>query len=1400
MASESALNTDWSSERSLHWRRGFGPAEATSAAMEGAVSATLQLEPFNPATDCWSQWEERLQYFIECNGIQGEGKKRATLLTVCGKEAFSLICSLIAPSKTSEKSFDELLQVIRDHKDPKPSIIVSRFKFSSCHRAAGQSVADYVSLLRKATEHCCFGSTLDDRLTEQFVCGIRDPRMQRRLLSEISLDFASAQKLCLAIEASSRDAHLMSGTAGAGTSAAGTAEVCEVRAQGSPTGRPAVRCWRCGGRSHSPDVCRFASYKCHKCSKTGHLAKMCTAKHTPARLRRTQGRANAVEAAEDWETDCAAEDGLAGQAEEVCRTEAVHRVSVPPISCRVEFQGTNVDMEIDTGSSVSLIGQDTFERLRSKPDLRSCSARFKTYTGQFIPVLGEFRTVVTYEGVPYRDMAVVVVKGAKTNLLGRDWLEHITINWRAVHAIRSSSLQSLKEKHRRLFEPGLGELKGVKVRLDIDRTVSPRFCKARSLPYVFKEKVEAQLQKDIDSGVLEEVQNSSWAAPIVPVLKKDGSVRVCGNFKLTANRAVRLDRYPLPQVPDLFATLAGGTVFSKIDLAQAYNQLVIHEDSQDILTTKTSRGLLRFSRLPFGVNSCVGIFQREIEKVLQGIPDVIVFLDDVLVSGKTQAEHLNTLEKVLSRLESAGLKARADKCRFLVRQVEYLGHVVNEHGISPTSEKTEAIRSVPAPRNVSELKSFLGLLTYYFRYLPARAKRLAPLYDLLKKDSVWVWGPEQQRSFHWAQNVLTSDSVLAHFDAAKEQVLICDASSRGIGAVLAQREGDGSERPVGYVSRSLTASEQKYSQLEREALAIVFAVVKFNQYLMGNQFILVTDHKPLVVLFGENKDIPAMASARIRRWALKLSAYQYTIQFRRTEDMGNADALSRLPLPDTDGPGQEDLVLLVQDAVFDARQVARLTARDPALSRVMNLVQKGGWPDVPDAVLKPFAEKHLELSVTAGVLLWGHRVVIPQKGRQSVISELHAAHPGIGRMKSLARSCVWWPQIDSDLEMAVRRCSACQESRPSPHRADLSMWPWPRRPWSRVHVDFAEPTKGKYIFVAVDAFSKWIEAEPCSGVGTQAAMVKLRRMFARWGLPDIICSDNATTFTSQEFQQFLADNGVQHRTIEPRHSQGNGLAERAVRDVKQALKRSGDGNWEAVLAEWLLYQRKIPHSTTSVSPSELMLGRVIRSRLDLLHPDLHSRVQQKQLQQKLNHDPAVPRSLQLSVGDPVYARNYGVGPSWLSGLLIGVDGPQSYVVKLTDGRIWRRHQDQLMRGIDTCFPTTGPTADVATDKSSSPPGQLAAAAAAEAVCTGPPTVQETLLRSEVTPAAPSLLTGATSVPAGESPSSGPGALDPPVVAPPSESVSPQHPASPTVEQLAPRRSTRVRKQTDFFKA
>ena len=655
----------------------------------------MQLEPFEPDSGSWTEWEERLQFFLESNGITSESRKKATFLTVCGKQTYSLIRSLISPRKPAEVSFDDLISTVKEHQNLTPLVLVSRFKFGSCSRRGDQAVADYVAALRKASEHCRFESTLEDRLLEQLVIGVGDERMQRRLLSEKNLDFSSAVRICLALESSTKDAHLMS-------SAGERAEAVQAVNVASRITSTDRRCWRCSGNNHRAEICRFRNSKCYNCGCIGHVSRAC-----PKPRRRTGGRdkpsagpgssrqraTNAVNSTDQEDWDSWADDTDAVQRVEDgnnAEPANVNKVSSPPFRCNVYFQRTLVGMEIDTGSCKTLIGEDTYKSLRIRPKLKPSTRMLRTYTGNVIPVLGEFRTSVSYKGQRYDKLKVVVIQGTRTNLLGRDWLKLIKLDWTEVCAVDSVSLENLKKKYSHVFEPGLGELKNVKLRLDIDRTVQPKFFRARSLPYAFKEQVEKQLQKDIEAGVLEPVANSSWAAPLVPVIKKDGTIRVCANFKLTANRAVKLDTYPLPRTQDIFAQLSGGQIFSTLDLAQAYNQVIVHEESREVLTVNTSKGLMRFSRLPFGLNSAVSLFQREIEKVLHGVPGAVAYLDDILISSRTIEEHLKTLDDVLARLQEAGLKVRPAKCKFLVSSVEYLGHIIDKDGIRPTAAKVRA--------------------------------------------------------------------------------------------------------------------------------------------------------------------------------------------------------------------------------------------------------------------------------------------------------------------------------------------------------------------------------------------------------------------------------------------------------------------------------------------------------------------------------------------------------------------------------------------------------------------------------------------------------------------------------------------------------------------------------------
>ena len=233
---------------------------------------------------------------------------------------------------------------------------------------------------------------------------------------------------------------------------------------------------------------------------------------------------------------------------------------------------------------------------------------------------------------------------------------------------------------------------------------------------------------------------SDWAAPIVPVLKKDGSVRICGDYRLTVNQAAKLETYPLPKIDDLLTSLAGGKTFTKLDLAHAYQQVELEKDSRKFVTINTHKGLFEYTRLPFGVASAPALFQRTMENLLQGLKHVCVYLDDILVTGSSEREHLDNLAEVLKRLESAGMRLKRSKCEFMLPSVEYLGHKISDKGLQPTEGKIKAIVEAPAPQNVSQLKAFLGMLNYYTKFLPNISSRLAPLYKLLQKAVVWSWG------------------------------------------------------------------------------------------------------------------------------------------------------------------------------------------------------------------------------------------------------------------------------------------------------------------------------------------------------------------------------------------------------------------------------------------------------------------------------------------------------------------------------------------------------------------------------------------------------------------------------------------------------------------------------------
>ena len=670
--------------------------------------------------------------------------------------------TLAIPGKPTDLNFAEIVEKVKNHFTPKPSPIIKRFEFNTRKQKANETVSEYVAALRRIAEYCEYGATLDHMLRDRLVCGIADKRVQDRYLRESKLTYQEALEMALAAETAEKDSQKLraSGDDSHAALVAVTHKeetvVQQVRParsrlskrsgqRGSPTGHKESQCQRCGGK-HDPTKCRFREYDCHYCKKKGHLAAVCRKKQAEAA--QTAQQAHRVEVAPSE------------QGREYNLYHVNDKGSTKSLIVDIKLNGQLTQMEVDTGASVSLLGEVHFKPLREKgATLRPSSAKLSTYTGETIQVLGIADVKVEYKGQT-ATLPLLVIPGAGPPLLGRDWLNVLRLDWKSIFQVHSQrSLQDVLEAYSEVFEEELGTVKGVFTKIHVADTAIPKFHKARSVPFALRGKVEKELERLQKQGIIEPVQFASWAAPIIPVEKTDGTIRICGDYKVTVNRAAELDKYPIPRIDDLFASLAGGERFTKLDLSHAYQQILLDPESRKYVTVNTHKGLFTYNRLPFGVSSAPSIFQRVMESVLQGIPGVCVYIDDILVTGHNEQEHLDHLERVFKRVKDAGMRLKREKCKYLLPAVDYLGHTISQEGLRTSDEKVEAILQAPAPANVTELRSFLGLVNYYGKFLPDLATLLSPLYLLLQKKQKWMWCSAQEEAFRKVKELLKSSRV-----------------------------------------------------------------------------------------------------------------------------------------------------------------------------------------------------------------------------------------------------------------------------------------------------------------------------------------------------------------------------------------------------------------------------------------------------------------------------------------------------------------------------------------------------------------------------------------------------------------------------------------------------------------
>ncbi|XP_029171893.1 uncharacterized protein K02A2.6-like [Nylanderia fulva] len=749
-------------------------------------------------------------------------------------------------------------------------------------------------------------------------------------------------------------------------------------------------------------------------------------------------------------------------------------------------------------------------------------------------------------------------------LMGREWIRQLGVQLTdTVFTLNSNTgteLHKILRDYKNELDPSSTKIKGIQARLILKENAKPIFLKARKVPFKIIPLVDREIDRLVKEGVLQETSAAEWATPVVPVLKKDNSVRLCGDFSVTVNKQLLVNEYPLPTVDELFSTLSGGQKFSKIDLKQAYLQMEIHPADRELLTLNTHRGLYKCTRLLYGIASAPAIWQKEIETVLKGIPGVSVFLDDIKITGPNDQVHLERLKEVLTRLAKLNIQINKEKSEFLKEGIHYCGYYIDKNGIHKEKRKMEAIEKMPRPKNITELRAFLGLINYYGRFIQNLSGILTPLHTLLQKEGgkavSFRWTQECEAAFLAAKREFTSNKVLAHYNPKHPLIVACDASMYGVGAVLSQKHPDGSERVIQYASQSLSRTQQKYAQIDKEAYAIIFAIKKFYQYLYGNRFTLYTDHRPLTQILAPNKSLPVHSAMRMQHYKIFLQAFNYNIKYKNTKLHSNADGLSRLPIQSEDDfeydVVDEYEIKLIESFPVTFTELAAETEKDTELQKLSRALQSGKELKPKERFNVPLAE----FSCQRGAILRDGRVLVPRKLRKKILQELHEEHFGIIKMKAMARRYCWWPGIDNDLENVARNCENCNLIRNDPPKTQTLTWKPAERAFQRVHIDYAGPFMGHYFFVLVDAFSKWPEVLITKNITSNTTIKCCRQIFSTFGIPEVVVSDNGRYFVSSEFKNFLKCNGVIHKTTAPFHPATNGQAERFVQTFKQMLRKN----------------------------------------------------------------------------------------------------------------------------------------------------------------------------------------------------------------------------------------------------
>lgn len=1213
----------------------------------------------------WGNWKMQFTIFLKAAALEGEANDRkvALLLHYLGSSVLPIFSSFQLDLQTVQ--YEALLEKFQDHFAPRKNVTMSRFAFFNRKQLENETIDQYVTELVNLAASCEFADLKNSIVKDVMITNLKETYIKEKLLMEDPADLAKAVKMAQAMVASKDQASIMTHDIDINT-VRNSGEAKQMRSGGAKKrsglsdggSKTKKTCGYCG-TSHQPRKCPAYSKTCDKCGKRNHFAIVCR-----------QRDVNKIDAGQ-FESD--EEEFFVGQIEVNHSAQPGTWYEVLTVNnCRVRCQ-------IDTGAQVNVMSKTTFRNIGYElSQLAASRSKLKTLAG-YLPSLGRCVIPCTFQSKVFHFTFFVVDMECQT-LISLKGAEQMGL----VNRIEAVSIENYSD----LFK-GLGCIKGVKVTLDVDPKVRPKIDPPRRVPIKLRGRFRSELERMLKLGVVKKVDKpTSWVSSVVVVEKGNDKVRVCIDPR-NLNEAILRPRRYIPQLEEIKAELSNSVVFSTLDANSGFWVLPLDEKSSDLTCFNTPFGRYQFLRLPYGISASSEIFQNVLSDLFGDIPGVIIYIDDFLVYGKTQEEHDERLRLVLERARKVGLKFNKAKCQIGKSSVKYLGHIFGTQGVSIDPSRIEAINKMESPRSKVELQRFLGMINYISSFIKNLSMENSNLRKLLKVNLPWEWNESLEAEFQNLKKIICQAPVLKYFDPTKPVKLSVDSSSNALGAVILQ-EG----LPVAYASSTLSECQTRWAQIEKEMLAIWFACQKFNSYLYGQDDITVeTDHKPLVTIFKKDFDnIPS----RLQRLMLKLYKYNLNVVYTPGKEMFISDTLSRAKYLDgcmNDSAMIDKQLNFQVNLLFTGlavseeklKQIQVATTCDESM-QCLKMYCDQGWPSSKNKcndLAKPYFHVRDELSVNRDIVFRGSRIVIPASLRKDMTEKIHEGHFGFEKCYKLARDVLYWPNLSSDVKNKVESCEICLKNKKNNVKQPLLQHEPVLIPFGKVAIDLADFEKKK-LLVVVDYFSGYFEFSFLNSTNATTVIQHLKAIFARWGIPFEVFSDNGQPFASSEFRCFAKDWGFKVTTSSPNFPRSNGLIERTIQTVKKILSKARDAKTDHFMA-LLKYRTTSKHSL--YSPSQLLMSRNLRTNLpcteDYLMPHVvdlkkHSAaVEQYRMKMKTYYDRNAHSLPDLKLGEEGFFKKQPHLPWSPCKIVAECDEPRSYLVKHGEG-IYRRNREHII--------------------------------------------------------------------------------------------------------------------------